>query len=106
MLALRNAEQRTHRAAIVSGACFHDNRAEPRRDGVIEKATLLFRGHKIAAEVHNISSRGTMITCPIAPRLGETIIVEFEACTPIHAFVRWMKDGQLGLRFGHEIVLA
>lgn len=106
MLALRNAEQRTHRAAILSGACLEDNRSEPRHGAAIEGATLLFRGHKVPGEVINISSRGTAIACPIAPRLGETIIVEFDRCTPIHAFVRWMKDGQLGLRFGHEIILA
>lgn len=106
MLTLRNAEDRAHRAAIISGACLEDARAEERRCDIVDRATLLFRGQKIPAEVHNISSRGTMITCPIVPRLGETVIVEFDRCTPIHAFVRWMRDGQLGLRFGHEIILA
>ena len=106
MLALRNAEHRAHRAAVLHDAATIDDRSEVRRSDVVESATLLFRGHKVPAHVLNISSRGTMIECPIAPRLGETIIVEFERCTPVHAFVRWMKDGQLGLRFGHEIILA
>ncbi|WP_106640262.1 PilZ domain-containing protein [Allosphingosinicella vermicomposti] len=82
-----------------------DQRSESRRDGV-DGAMLTFRGHRIPAQVLNISSRGTMIECPIAPRLGETIIVQFDRCTPVHAFVRWVKEGQLGLRFGHEIILA
>jgi hypothetical protein len=100
MLALRE----THHPGAI-GLGFIDARSESRRDGV-DAATLLFRGHRFEAQVLNISSRGTMVECPIRPRLGETIIVQFDKCTPIHAFVRWMKDGQLGLRFGHEIILA
>jgi hypothetical protein len=47
-----------------------------------------------------------MVECDLIPRLGETIIVEFEHCSRIHAFVRWIRDGRIGLNFGHEIVLA
>jgi hypothetical protein len=56
--------------------------------------------------VVNISSRGTMIECEIMPRIGETIIIRFDHCTPIQAFVRWVRDGRVGLNFGHEIVLC
>ncbi|HEY6916950.1 MAG TPA: PilZ domain-containing protein [Allosphingosinicella sp.] len=69
-------------------------------------AMLLFRGHRFPAQVLDISSRGTMIECPIRPRLGETIVVQFDRCSPIQAFVRTAQDGRLGLRFGHEILLG
>jgi hypothetical protein len=47
-----------------------------------------------------------MIESALAPRLGETILVEFPECSRIHAFVRWARDGRIGLNFGHEMVLS
>ena len=85
---------------------FIEQRSEDRFDGIVESATLHFRGQPYSAVVINISSRGTMVECDLQPRIGETLIVEFEDCSPIHAFVRWIRDGRLGLNFGHEIVLA
>ena len=32
--------------------------------------------------------------------------VQFENCTRMQAFVRWVRDGRLGLNFGHEIILG
>jgi hypothetical protein len=29
-----------------------------------------------------------------------------KGCTPIHANVRWVKDGRIGLHFGREMLLA
>ena len=56
--------------------------------------------------VVNISSRGTMIESDIAPRLGESVIIRFEGCSPIHAFVRWASDGRVGLNFGCELIVG
>ena len=83
-----------------------DQRCEERHEGAVEQASILFRGAEYAVQVINISSRGTMVECDIVPRIGETIIVRFEDCSPMHAFVRWIRDGRLGLNFGHEIVLG
>ncbi|HEV2747428.1 MAG TPA: PilZ domain-containing protein [Allosphingosinicella sp.] len=83
-----------------------DQRSEERHDDVIDRAVILFRGREYLVPVVNISSRGTMIESDIAPHIGETIVVQFESCTRIHAFVRWVRDGRLGLNFGHEIVLC
>jgi hypothetical protein len=47
-----------------------------------------------------------MIESAITPRLGETVLVEFPECSRIHAFVRWARDGRIGLNFGHEMVLG
>ncbi|MGF1550735.1 MAG: hypothetical protein ACFBQW_09475 [Sphingomonadaceae bacterium] len=40
------------------------------------------------------------------PRIGENVTIEFEGCSRIVAYVRWVKQGRVGLNFGHEIVLC
>jgi hypothetical protein len=85
---------------------FAEQRSEPRYEGVVERATLYFRGEEHPVPVVNLSSRGTMIESGIAPRLGESVVIRFEGCSPMHAFVRWARDGRIGLNFGGEIVLG
>jgi hypothetical protein len=85
---------------------FEERRSEPRHEGLVERATLYFRGQPFEVSVFNISSRGTQIGGAIHPRLGENVIVEFEACSRMHAFVRWVRDGRIGLNFGHELRLG
>ena len=83
-----------------------DQRSEPRFEGVVERGTLYFRGQQYPVPVINLSSRGTMIESDVAPRLGESVVIRFEGCSPMHAFVRWVRDGRIGLNFGGEIVLG
>ena len=83
-----------------------ERRSEARHEGLIESARIHFRGASYVVGVINISSRGTMIESALEPRLGEPVLVEFPECSRIHAFVRWARDGRIGLNFGHEIVLA
>ncbi len=85
---------------------FEDRRCEPRHEDLIDSAIIHFRGERHSVPVLNISTRGTMIECSLAPRLGETILVEFPACSRIQAFVRWARDGRIGLNVGHEMVLG
>jgi hypothetical protein len=85
---------------------FEEQRSEPRFEGVVERGTLYFRGEQHAVPVLNLSSRGTMIECAVVPRLGESVIIRFEGCSPMHAFVRWSRDGRIGLNFGGEIILG
>ena len=83
-----------------------DRRGEDRREGLIDTALLHFRGKPYRVPVINISSRGSMIESDIAPRLGESVVIRFDGCSPMHAFVRWVRDGRIGLNFGHELVLG
>ena len=85
---------------------FDERRCEDRHIGLVDSATLFFRGEAHQVAVVNISSRGTMVECALYPRIGETLIVEFDQCSRIQAFVRWVRDGRIGLNFGHEIVLG
>ena len=83
-----------------------DQRSEERFADIVDRAVITFRGQDYIVPVVNISSRGTMIECEIMPHIGETIVIQFENCSPIHAFVRWVREGRVGLNFGHEIVLG
>ena len=83
-----------------------EQRSEPRYEDVVDRAVITFRGRDYPVSVANISSRGTMVESDIVPRLGESIVIRFENCSSMHGFVRWMRGGQLGIRFGHEIILA
>lgn len=85
---------------------FEDRRCEPRREGLIDSAILHFRGERHFVPVLDISTRGAMIESELEPRLGETVIIEFPECSRIHAFARWVRDGRIGLNFGHEMVLG
>ena len=83
-----------------------EQRSEERLDDVVCRAVILFRSQEHLVPVINLSSRGTMIQADILPRIGESLIVQFDGCTRIHAFVRWVRDGRIGLNFGHEILLG
>jgi len=83
-----------------------DRRREQRQEVANERSSLLFRGATYVVPVVNISSRGTMIESDLAARLGESVIIRFEGCSPIHAFVRWARDGRIGLNFGCELTLG
>lgn len=83
-----------------------DQRSEPRYQGVVEDAVLLFRGAAHPIGVINISSRGAMVESDLQPRLGESVMVRFEGCSPIYAFVRWAREGRLGLNFGCELTIG
>lgn len=83
-----------------------EQRSEPRHEELVERAIIFFRGQDYLVPVLNISSRGTMIESDILPRIGEAVVIQFENCTKIHAFVRWVREGRVGLNFGHEIILG
>ena len=83
-----------------------DQRSEPRLEGVVERGRLYFRDGISMVPVINISSRGAMIESDIVPRLGESVVIEFDGCSRIRAFVRWSREGRVGLNFGGELVIG
>ena len=94
------------RTQDLAGQAAAERRSEPRIEGLVERGALHFRGASYSVPVVNISSRGTMIESDLAPRLGESVIIRFEGCSPIHAFVRWARDGRIGLKFGCELTVG
>jgi len=83
-----------------------DQRCEDRHEGIVHRAMVTFRGSEHLVPVINISTRGTMIESGLVPRIGESVLIQFEHCDRMHAFVRWVRDGRIGLSFGHEIILG
>jgi hypothetical protein len=107
MVLLEEGEDMRQQAVRVeSDPRFLEKRAEDRYEGLVESAVLVFRGLSHSVPVINISTRGTMIESTIAPRLGESVVIVFDGYSPMHAFVRWCRDGRIGLNFGHEMVLG
>ena len=93
-------------ASAAQSQPMEERRSEPRADCDGVRSVLVFRGESYPAPVLNISSRGTMIECGISPRLGESVKIHFDGCSPIYAFVRWAKDGRVGLNFGCELIIG
>lgn len=83
-----------------------EQRAEPRRPASGEGATLFVRGRASLARVVNISESGTMLETEAKVVLDEHVVVAFDGCTPVHAAVRWIKGGRVGLHFGRVLLLA
>ncbi len=83
-----------------------EQRSEPRAVGVVDTAVLQFRGQDYQVPVVNISSRGAMIQSDLLPRLGESVLIRFDGCSPLYAFVRWAREGRMGLNFGCELTIG
>ena len=77
-----------------------NHRAEDRFPGVVDRATIVFRRRKLSVRVVNLSGSGVMIESNIMPRIGEAVGLEFEGFDPLHAVVRWIKRGRIGLDVG------
>ena len=81
-----------------------NQRAEIRFNGVVDRATLLFRRKRSLVKVLNISGGGVMIQSGIMPRIGETVGLEFEGFERLEAVVRWVKRGRIGLDVGQGTI--
>jgi len=75
-----------------------DHRNEPRFAPVGRGAMLLFRGRHEMVWLSNISAEGAMITWSGRPRIGEAVTLELKGVR-VPAFVRWVRDGRMGLNF-------
>src|SRR5437764_13697353 len=83
-----------------------DRRSEERHENLVDCSTLFFRGGVHVVPVVNISTRGAMIVTDLEPRIGESVIIRFEGCSPIYAAVRWVRGGRVGLAFGTELTIG
>jgi len=81
-----------------------NQRREERYRGIVDRASLRFRGKTLLAKVVNISESGLMIETTIVPRIGEEVAVEFEGFEPLAGIVRWVRDGRIGLDLGEGAI--
>jgi hypothetical protein len=83
-----------------------EQRAEPRHEGLVDRAILVFRGQEHLVPLLNVSNWGAMAQTAIEPRIGEMLIVQMENGARLQAFVRWIREGRVGLNFAHEVLLG
>jgi hypothetical protein len=56
--------------------------------------------------VLNISQSGVMIEIGLSPNIGESVTVQLEHGIRVPAFVRWVREGRIGLNFRQPIPLG
>lgn len=81
-----------------------NQRREERYRGIVDRATLTFRGKTLLAKVVNISESGLMIETSIEPRIAEEIGIEFDGFEPLTGVIRWVRDGRIGLDLGEGAI--
>lgn len=96
----------TGEAAAPLALAAPDQRAEPRRDCEGLRATLFLGRAAYGARVGNISESGAMIKASAKPLVDDPVIIAIEGFAPLHARVRWSKEGRIGLQFGPILLLA
>jgi PilZ domain len=99
-------EVRERRFAAPRNMMREEMRCEPRYDADGQYAVLFLRGSAHPSKVVNISTVGAMLETPAVPCLDDHVVIAFDGCTPVHASVRWVKDGRVGVHFGKVLVLA
>ena len=82
-----------------------DQRREPRHIKVVEKAILSWPGHSNPVDVLNVSARGLMIQTELELAIGDRVAIRFSDCNPTDCFVRWLRDGRIGLEFARETLV-
>lgn len=95
-----------NRIAIRREECRQGNqRREDRHLNLVEHATLYFRRRRHQVEVLNVSTHGVMLRSDLLPNLGEKLEIQFDDCNRTRCYVRWIKDGRIGLELADETVI-
>jgi hypothetical protein len=72
-------------------------RRADRHRGIVERASILYRGKRAMVAVANLSKGGVTIETSLTPDIGETLMLELPGKEPAEARVRWVKPGRVGL---------
>jgi hypothetical protein len=78
---------------------FFDQRAEERSLPTTNCAVLGYRDQDFMVRLLNKSPSGAMVAFDQAPNIGETVTLTIMDGGPHRAFVRWVREGQIGLQF-------
>lgn len=76
-----------------------DQRLEPRVEPDEEHAVFEHRGRRHPVRVLNLSSAGAMVEFASVPHIGERIRLQMLGREPAAGFVRWVRDGRIGINF-------
>lgn len=76
-----------------------DERREPRFEGELQTAALLYRGRSHVVRVGNISTSGAMVLFADVPAIGESVTLQLLDHGAVAGQVRWVRDGHVGINF-------
>ena len=76
-----------------------EQRSEPRIEPDADYAVFELRGGRHRVRLVNISVSGAMIESDHIPHIGERIALEVLGAPRLEGFVRWVKNGRIGLNF-------
>jgi hypothetical protein len=79
-----------------------DQRNWQRHFGLVEQAELACGGQTVIANVVNISRSGFMVETDLAVEVGDSVEVSIPDLGTFSAFVRWAKDGAVGLSLSDD----
>ena len=82
-----------------------DQRRELRHANIVDQATIRYQRRLYEVPVLNVSSRGAMLESDLRPRIGARIEIRFADCNETSCFVRWVRDGRIGLEFEKETLV-
>jgi hypothetical protein len=80
-----------------------DQRSERRIEPSAEHAVLEHRGLEHSVRVLNISSSGAMIAFHTVPHIGERVRLHQLGSESMAGFVRWVRDGRVGINFDRPV---
>lgn len=76
-----------------------DERLEPRNEAESQTAVLEVRERRYVVRLVNISQSGAMVIFPHMPHIGEEVVLHLLGRGRISGYVRWVRDGRIGVNF-------
>ena len=80
-----------------------DQRSEERIDAGSQTAVLNFRGRAHVVRLLNLSRSGAMLSFHVVPHIGEEVSLQLIDHGEQPGFVRWARDGRIGIHFAHGL---
>ena len=71
---------------------------------VVERATIFYGGKRSLVRVVNVSASGLTVESAVAPKAGESLVIELDGRGPIEGVVRWIRRGRIGIDVGEGAI--
>jgi hypothetical protein len=76
-----------------------DSRREDRVTAAAKEAVITFRDEDHVVRVVNTSSRGIQIESDLKAHIAEELAISLDGAAATPCFVRWVRQGRIGLGF-------
>ena len=80
-----------------------DQRTEERQELDSQTAVLQMRGRAHVVRLANISPSGAMVIFKGVPHIGERVTLQLLDHGEQSAYVRWVRDGRIGINFAERL---